>query len=90
MWATYLKTGENIERDWLLENRHPTPAEYSTFLLFVETHPNPANPMDATEMAAEDLASLIPAHVGPNAVHISISQATEMYNILIPDLGVLT
>ena len=88
MWSAYLKTGVSQEREDLL-TRFPTPAEYSTFYLFVETHPNPIDPIDCTktidgepEYTIDQLISLISTHTGPSAVHVSIGQATEIYNLL--------
>lgn len=103
MWSAYLKTGGSQEREDLL-TRFPTPAEYSTFLLFVETHPNPTDPIDCTktipsddpeigstpEYTIDQLISLISTHTGPSAVHVSIGQATEIYNLLMPDLDTPT
>jgi len=97
MWAAYLKTGISEERDWLLANRHSNPAEYSTFLLFVETHPNPTDAIDCTktidgepEYSIDQLISLISTHTGPNAVHVSPGQATEIYSLLHTDLDTPT
>ena len=96
LWAAYLKTGTSPEREDLL-TRFPTPAEYSTFYLFVETHPNPIDPIDCTktidgepEYTIDQLISLISTHTGPSAVHVSIGQATEIYNLLMPDLDTPT
>lgn len=102
-WAAYLKTGISPEREDLLQ-RFPTPAEYSTFLLFVETHPNPIDAIDCTktiqsddpeigsipEYTIDQLISLISTHTGPNAVHVSPGQATEIYNLLHTDLDTPT
>ena len=85
-WSAYLKTGESSERDWLLANRHATPAEYSTFLLFVETHPNPIDAIDATQMETADLIALIDTHTGPSAVHVTRGQAQEIYKLLMPQV----
>ena len=98
-WAAYLKNPSIVspERDYLL-TIHPTPAEYSTFYLFVETHPNPIDPIDATqtidgepEYTIDQLISLISTHTGPNAVHVSIGQSQEIYKLLHkPDLDTPT
>ena len=82
--AAYVKD-ENLispERDYILTNMHPTPAEYSTFYLICETHPNPVNPIDATEYETEDLIALISTHNTPNAVHVTLGQANTIYNLL--------
>ena len=108
MWSAYLKGTEeepiiSPEREDLL-TRFPTPAEYSTFYLFVETHPSPTDAIDCTEMiyssdpevgaypiyTIDQLISLISTHTGPNAVHITKGQATEIYNLLHTDLDTPT
>ena len=95
-WAAYLKTGISPEREDLL-TVHETPAEYSTFYLFVETHPNPVDAIDCTqtidgepEYSIDQLIQLISTHTGPNAVHVSPGQATEIYNLLHTDLDTPT
>ena len=91
MWSAYLKDESIIspERDYLL-TIHSTPAEYSTFLLFVQTHPDPVDAIDATQTnedgepvySTEELIALISTHTGPSAVHITTGQAQEVYKIL--------
>ena len=91
MWSAYLKDESIIspERDYLL-TIHPTPAKYSTFLLFVQTHPEPIDAIDATQTnddgepvySTEQLIALISTHKGPNAVHVTTGQAQEVYKIL--------
>ena len=94
MWSAYLKDGNitSPERDYLL-TVHKTPAEYSTFYLFVETHPNSVDAIDCTktidgepEYTIDQLISLISTHTGPNAVHVSPGQATSVYNLLNPEV----
>tara|TARA_R110000850_G_scaffold269167_2_gene401011 strand:- start:8737 stop:9015 length:279 start_codon:yes stop_codon:yes gene_type:complete len=82
-WVAYLKDESIIspERDYLL-TIHPTPAEYSTFYLFVQAHPNPIDAIDATELGTDELIALISTHTGPNAVHVTTEQAQEVYKIL--------
>mgnify|MGYP003655992723 CR=1 FL=1 len=83
MWSAYLKDESIIseERDYLL-TIHSTPAEYSTFLLFVQTHPNPINAIDASELDTDELTALITTHTGPNAVHVTTGQAQAVYKLL--------
>ena len=83
MWSAYLKDPLIIstERDYLL-TIHSKPAEYSTFYLFVQTHPNPANAIDATELGTDELIALISTHTGPGAVNVTTGQAQEVYKLL--------
>ena len=88
--AAYIKHPEleSPERDELLA-KHPTPAEYSTFFLFCETHPNPVDAIDCTktidgesEYSTDDLIALISTHTTAQAVHVTLGQANTIYELL--------
>ena len=92
-WSAYLKDTDSTELADMLQ-RFPTPAEYSTFYLFVDTHPNPIDAIDATQTNAEgepeytieQLIALIDTHTGPGAVHVTRGQSQEIYRLLMPQL----
>ena len=86
MWSAYKTTGESPERDYL-RAKWPLSSEFDSgggMYLFVETHPSPASPVDATELTTDELLLLVGTHTGPNAVHVTKSQASTVHAILAP------
>ena len=86
MWATYKTAGESTERDYMRE-KWPQSSVFESgggMYLFVETHPNPVDAVDATQLTTEQLIALIDTHAGPNAVHVTKSQASTVHAILAP------
>ena len=86
MWATYKTTGASTERDYMREE-WPQSSVFESgggMYLFVENHPNAVDAVDATQLTTEQLIALIDTHTGPNAVHVTKSQASAVHAILAP------
>lgn len=86
MWSVYKIEGESPERDYM-RNKWPQSSAFESgggMYLFVETHSTPVDAVDATKLTTEQLIALINTHTGPNAVHVTKSQASTVHAILAP------
>lgn len=82
--AAYLLTENPTPELIALGEKFPQAAEYpdQNIVLFAETSPNSVDAVDASLLTTEELIGLISTHKTPNAVEMTVGQASAVYNIL--------